>query len=101
MTSVFYLYQLFRDTAMDDFSNLTFFSLSYSFTITDLFGCETKLKEGAEWFIFASLKEFSDDGLYAIDFAVDPTSKNTPDNFVQQLNSVKTNPPQCDVFPVF
>ena len=72
--------------------------MPYSFTITDMFGCATKIKEGAECYIFASLAE---DGLYRMDVAVDPASTSTPVNFVQQLNIVKTDPPQCDLLPVF
>ena len=75
--------------------------MSYSFTITDMFGCATIIKEGADCYIFASLAEFIEDGLYIMDFAVDPASTSTPVNFVQQLNRVKTDPPQCDVLPVF
>ena len=65
-----------------------------------MFGCATKIKEGAECYIFASLEE-DEDGLYTMDVAVDPASTSTPVNFVQQLNRVKTDPPQCDVLPVF
>lgn len=75
--------------------------IKHDFTITDMFGCATIIKEGAECYIFASLAEFIEDGLYIMDFAVDPASTSTPVNFVQQLNRVKTDPPQCDVLPVF
>ena len=84
-----------------------FFNLSclllvcYSFTITDMFGCSMKIKPGEEYYIFASTQnEFSDlleYSPYFMDFAVDPNSKSTPANFVQQLNNIKANAPRCGI----
>lgn len=60
-----------------------------------------KIKPGEEYYIFASTQnEFSDlleYSPYFMDFAVDPNSKSTPANFVQQLNNIKANAPRCGI----
>lgn len=77
------------------------FTFKHGFTITDMFGCSMKIKPGEEYYIFASTQnEFSDlleYSPYFMDFAVDPNSKSTPANFVQQLNNIKTNAPRCGI----
>ena len=66
-----------------------------------MFGCTVQIKAGTEYYIFASLSDDNDSILYQMDFAVDPTSTSTPTNFVQQMNSIRTDPPQCGALPVF
>lgn len=77
------------------------FTFKHGFTITDMFGCSMKIKPGEEYYIFASTQnEFSDlleYSPYFMDFAVDPNSKSTPANFVQQLNNIKANAPRCGI----
>jgi len=77
-------------------------SIKHDFTITDLFGCSMQIKADQEYYIFASIKEYNDDidsSPYWMDFAVDLKSTSTPANFLQQISSVETDPPQCEMLP--
>jgi len=77
-------------------------SIKHGFTITDMFGCSIDFKLDSEYYVFASYEEY-DDGeepsSYVMDFAVDPRNNNTPANFVQRLNRMKEDPPQCEALP--
>ena len=64
-----------------------------------MFGCSLKIRAGKEYYIFASLQkelsDFLDSSPYLMNFVVDPKSTNTPANFQEQLDSMKTDLPRC------
>lgn len=64
-----------------------------------MFGCSLKIKSGKDYYIFASIREefsgVSESSPYVMDFAVDPKGTSTPANFIQQIDSIKANPPNC------
>ncbi|XP_068715426.1 uncharacterized protein [Montipora foliosa] len=74
-------------------------TVKHDFIITDMFGCSLKIRAGKEYYIFASLQkelsDFLDSSPYLMNFVVDPKSTNTPANFQEQLDSMKTNLPRC------
>lgn len=80
----------------------TLFFLFCSFTITDMFGCSIDFKVESEYYVFASFEEYADGvdpSSYVMDFAVEPSNNNTPANFIQRMNAMKEDPPQCKALP--
>lgn len=73
-------------------------SIKHGFTITDMCGCSINFKLDSEYYVFASYDD-EDGSSYVMDFAVDPSNNNTPTNFVQRLNRMKEDPPQCEALP--
>ena len=67
-----------------------------------MFGCSIDFKLDSEYYVFASYKKY-DDGedpsSYVMDFSVDPSNNNTPANFIQRMNEMKEDPPQCEALP--
>lgn len=74
-------------------------TIKYNFSIINMFGCSLKIKSGKDYYIFASIREefsgVSESSPYVMDFAVDPKGTSTPANFIQQIYSIKANPPNC------
>ena len=61
-------------------------------------GCSINFKLDSEYYVFASYDD-EDRNSFVMDFAVDPRNNNTPANFVQRLNRMKEDPPQCSALP--
>ena len=67
-----------------------------------MFGCSIDFKVESEYYVFASFEEYADGedpSSYVMDFAVDPGNNNTPANFIQRMNAMKEDPPQCETLP--
>lgn len=67
-----------------------------------MYGCSMEFKPGSEYYIFASYVEYNDGedpSTFVMDFSVDPNKTSTSANFVQRMNEIKEDPPECEPLP--